>query len=141
MKNSLHSRVSRASSVSRALSNPFRGTLAPSTRVVTAPASRSAHSMPQRACAAVLAAIVNLSGLTGLAASTRVSAQVVVAPGVTASRAPVIAISNGITVVNIAAPNANGLSHNQYQQFNVGASGLVLNNSLGAATSRLAGAL
>jgi len=37
--------------------------------------------------------------------------------------------ANGSTVVNINQPDANGLSHNMYQQFNVTADGLVLNNS------------
>lgn len=37
--------------------------------------------------------------------------------------------ANGSTVVNINQPDANGLSHNMYQSFNVSEKGLVLNNS------------
>ncbi|MEB7540532.1 filamentous hemagglutinin N-terminal domain-containing protein [Pantoea anthophila] len=37
--------------------------------------------------------------------------------------------ANGSTVVNINQPDANGLSHNMYQNFNVSDKGLVLNNS------------
>ncbi|MFT0171442.1 hemagglutinin repeat-containing protein [Paraburkholderia mimosarum] len=48
---------------------------------------------------------------------------------------------NGVDVVNIVAPNATGLSVNQYNNYNVGTQGAVLNNSTVAGQSRLAGQL
>jgi filamentous hemagglutinin len=51
----------------------------------------------------------------------------------------VIAAPNGTPVVNIAAPNNAGVSHNTYQQFNVASNGLILNNSGAISNTQLAG--
>lgn len=46
---------------------------------------------------------------------------------------------NGVPLVNIKAPSASGLSHNQYKDFNVNSQGAILNNSSKAVSTQLGG--
>lgn len=71
--------------------------------------------------------------------------QLVLAGGVIVAEGPggtpQLQNQNGVPIVNIVAPNAGGLSHNQFLDYNVDRQGLVLNNALQAGQSQLAGQL
>lgn len=45
------------------------------------------------------------------------------------NRTSVVAAPNGVPLVDIARPNAQGLSHNLFREFSVGTQGAILNNS------------
>ncbi|MHA7848748.1 hemagglutinin repeat-containing protein [Serratia sp. D1N4] len=80
--------------------------------------------------------------LIGLALCTEpVLANGIVADGqlAPAQRPEVINTQNGLPQVNINAPNQAGVSHNQYQQFDVGQQGAILNNSAVMTSTQLAG--
>jgi filamentous hemagglutinin len=47
--------------------------------------------------------------------------------------------ANGVPVVQIAAPNPGGVSHNRFDDYNVGRQGQVLNNSASTTQTQLAG--
>lgn len=51
------------------------------------------------------------------------------AAGDQANRPEISHINNGVALINIAPPSGSGVSHNQYQDFNVDKSGAVFNNS------------
>ena len=56
-----------------------------------------------------------------------------------ANQAGVYAAPNGVNVVDIVTPNSSGLSHNKFTDYNVPTDGIVLNNSVIAGASTLAG--
>lgn len=61
-------------------------------------------------------------------------------PGAAGANRPVIDnTANGRPLVQIAAPNAAGVSHNKYQQFNVDPNGAILNNATGNTLTSQAG--
>ena len=54
-------------------------------------------------------------------------------------RPEIINTQNGLPQVNITAPNQAGVSHNQYQQFDVDTKGAILNNSAVMTSTQMAG--
>ncbi|UPG94222.1 hemagglutinin repeat-containing protein [Luteibacter aegosomatissinici] len=89
-------------------------------------ARRSAPSL-------ALAAFIALVG-TPIAAQAQVAGA-----GNPAHRPTVDTAANGTPVVNIVAPTQAGVSHNQYEHFNVDSKGLILNNSASVSQTQQAG--
>lgn len=81
------------------------------------------------------------SGRLAVAVGIALAAPYAFSQGIQPIGATSLGQQNGVDIVNIAAPNAQGLSHNQYRNYNVSPSGAVLNNALAAGESQLAGAL
>ncbi|WP_313025159.1 two-partner secretion domain-containing protein [Pseudomonas lopnurensis] len=70
--------------------------------------------------ATLLVGVMFLNPIVGAAAELSVAA----GSGATLGQA-----GNGVPIVNIAAPNGKGLSHNRFKDYNVGQQGLILNNA------------
>ncbi|WP_232455456.1 filamentous hemagglutinin N-terminal domain-containing protein, partial [Burkholderia ubonensis] len=66
-------------------------------------------------------------------------AQVVADPAGGAQRPGITTTANGTALVNIVAPNAAGLSHNQFSEFSPQGRGVVLNNSTHMGVSQIGG--
>ena len=60
-------------------------------------------------------------------------------PGATGPRPAIGVAANGVPIVHVVKPNAAGVSHNRFAQYNVGTAGMVLNNSGLPSTTQTAG--
>ena len=87
--------------------------------------------LPKRALALLLANVMFWQPLWAQAEGIVVSG-----PGTSLQQA-----GNGVPIVNIATPNATGLSHNQYKDYNVGSQGVILNNATSRTQSTQLGGL
>jgi filamentous hemagglutinin len=94
-----------------------------------------------RATASILAVVMYLSPLLALMDEAAQAAPIVDPRAPIPFQPAITQTSTGIPAVNIATPNANGISVNSYQSFNVDSGGLVLNNSLVPGTPLLGGTL
>ncbi|TCS32902.1 filamentous hemagglutinin [Paucimonas lemoignei] len=67
-------------------------------------------------------------------------AQITPSANAPAGQRPIMdAAQNGVPIVHIAPPSAGGVSRNQYNQFNVGTNGAILNNSATAVQTQQGG--
>lgn len=76
-----------------------------------------------------------------IAASILLSLPVLAQAGDLSIKNGTIASSNGVPVINIANPNDNGLSHNVYDDFNVGKNGVIFNNSSSGTNTVIGGVI
>jgi filamentous hemagglutinin len=80
------------------------------------------------------------AGVAVLGLATPLQAAIEPAAQAAAERRPQLRVDHGIAVVDIAAPDAHGVSQNAFTRFDVDTAGVVLNNARQAARSELLGA-
>jgi filamentous hemagglutinin len=112
-------------------------------RRFTAPSGDAAAPRPRwmRATACVMAVVMYFAPAVLLADATAHAAPIVDPRAPIPFQPTITQTSTGVPTVNITAPNANGISLNSYQSFNVDSQGLVLNNSVTGGTPLLGGTL
>ncbi|WP_321808916.1 DUF6883 domain-containing protein [Burkholderia sp. BCC1993] len=99
------------------------------------------HALWVKATAWVMSVVMYLSPAALLIDQTAHAAPIIDPRAPIPFQPTVTATSSGVPAINIPAPNSNGVSLGQYQSFNVGPEGLVLNNSTIPGTPLLGGTL
>ena len=99
------------------------------------------HPLWMRAVAVLMTLVMYFAPAMFLADATAHAAPIVDPRAPVPFQPAITQTSTGVPAVNIAAPNASGISANQYSSFNVDSAGVVLNNSLVSGTPLLGGTL
>jgi filamentous hemagglutinin len=108
-------------------------------RFDTAPLAQVRRAWWMRATACLMAVVMYVAPAVFLADQAAHAAPIVNPQAPVPFQPTVTQSGSGVPVINIPAPNAQGLSVSQFQSLSVGSEGLVFNNSLVAGTSLTGG--